>query len=142
MQPRCLLSLAARFRALQRARRSMRRIVAESVNNGAIMACVGREKGKTVGKRRLAILHENTTKHAFSRYRGIAIVTPLYSYYPLFMNVETYHTPVTSIADSLQHQQHDRFCDMLCRQNSRTSNMTEYNNINVKIKNIAKVFNV
>jgi len=73
-------------------------MVAESVNSGAIMACVGREKGKTVGKGRLAILHENTTKHAFSHYRGIAIVMLLYSYYPLFMNTETYHTPVTSIA--------------------------------------------
>jgi len=45
-------------------------MVTEGFNSGTIMACVGREKGKTVGKGRLAMLalHENTTKHAFSRY--------------------------------------------------------------------------
>lgn len=100
VQPRCLLSLAARFRALQRAPPA-----ADASNSRGRASIAARlwyvweeKKGKPSGKDGWRYCSENTTKHAFSRYHGIAIVTPLYSYYPLFMNTETYHTPVTSIA--------------------------------------------
>jgi len=116
----------------------MHRIVAESVNSGMIMACVGREKGKTVEKGRLAILHENTTKHAFSRYHDI---TQLWCHYTAIIHCLWIQKHITRllqasrlyILDSSQHQQHDRFYDTLHRQSSWTSNMTEYNNRSVLV---------